>query len=269
MTLGLAVGIAGCGNVSGHHVPALRAARGVRLAAAFDVDATAAARTGAPVAGSLEELIERVDVVAVCTPPGSHADVAVAALEAGRGVLVEKPLALTLDDADRIVAAADGRLAAVGFQLRCHRKLPARAREISGVWGGPYAAGGELVGPLLDRAVHHVDLWRALLGDEVAEAHALDTADGVRLEAVMRGGARPFVELRAGGEARNELTVDGRRIDLYRMDGVLDRLRHPRELGRGGPYQAAFAAQWEALARGAPPATVGDGRRALEIVLGA
>jgi predicted dehydrogenase len=184
-------------------------------------------------------------------------------------VLVEKPLATTLDDADRIVAAAGGLLAATGFQLRCHRKLPPRARQISGVWAGPYASSGNLVGPLLDRAVHHVDLWRALLRDEVQTARAVDGDDGVRLEAVMRGGARPHVDLPASGAPRNELLIDGRSIDLYGMDGVLDRLRHPRELGRGGPYQAAFAAQWGAIAAGSPPATVGDGRRALAIVLGA
>lgn len=85
----------------------------------------------------------------------------------------------------------------------------------------------------------------------------------------MRGGATPVVDLPAGGPPRNELVVDGRRIDLYAMDGMLDRLRHPRELGRGGPYQAAFVAEWEAVAAGSPPATVADGRRALEIVLGA
>lgn len=263
----LAVGIVGCGAVACHHVPALRAARGARLAAAFDLDTAAAAATGAPVAGSLAELIDLVDLVAVCTPPDRHADVAVAALAAGRGVLVEKPLATTLADADRIVAAAEGQLAATGFQLRCHRKVPRRAREISGVWGGPDRASGRLVGPLLDRAVHHVDLWRRLLDDEVQDARAVETGDGLRLEAIMRSGARPYLDLPSDGPARNELTVDGRRIDLYRMDGVVDRVRHLRELGRGGPFQAAFVAQWEAIAAGAPPAGVGDGRRALEIVL--
>jgi hypothetical protein len=53
------------------------------------------------------------------------------------------------------------------------------------------------------------------------------------------------------------------------MDGWRDRLRHPRELARGGPYQTAFVAQWQAIAEGRPPATVHDGRRALAIVLGA
>ena len=262
----IAVGIVGCGKVAHRHVPALRAAYGVELVAAFDVDPNAARATGAAVAGSLAELIERVDLVAVCTPPETHADVAVAALEAGRDVLIEKPLATTLEDADRIVAAAQGRLAATGFQLRCHRKLPAAAAELHGVWSGPTDAS---VGPLLDRAVHHVDLWRALLGDEVAEARATPHNGGVRLEARMRGGAQPYLDLPADGPARNVLVVDGRPLDLYAMDGWSDRLRHPRELGRGGPYQAAFAAQWRAIAAGRPPATVLDGQRALEIVLGA
>lgn len=265
----LEVGIVGCGAVARHHVPALRAARGVRLAAAFDLDPRAAAATGAPVAGSLDELIGTVDMVAVCTPPAAHADVTIAALAAGRQVFVEKPLATTLADADRILAAVDGNVAAAGFQLRCHRKLPSSAREISGVWGGPYRPLGREIGPLLDRAVHHVDLWRWLLGDEVLHARVVETADGVRLEARMRGGARPHLDLPADGPERNELTIDGRHIDLYGMDGIADRARHLREMGRGGPFQAAFTVQWEAIARGEPPATIHDGRRALEIVLAA
>jgi predicted dehydrogenase len=255
----LRVGLVGCGTVARHHVPALRAARGAELVAAFDVDGAAAAQTGAQLAGSLGELIERVDLVAVCTPPEHHADVAVAALEAGRDVFVEKPLATTLADADRILSAGEG---ATGFQLRCHRKLPSRADSIHGIWSGPTNA---TVGLLLDRAVHHVDLWRTLLGDEVLTARMT----GSRLEAQMRSGARPYVELVDGGPSRNEVVVDGRRIDLYGMDGMLDRLRHPRELLRGGPYQSAFVAQWEAIAAGRPPATLADGRRALEIVLSA
>jgi predicted dehydrogenase len=255
----LRVGLVGCGTVARHHVPALRAARGAVLVAAFDVDGAAAAQTGAQLAGSLGELIERVDLVAVCTPPEHHADVAVAALEAGRDVFVEKPLATTLADADRILSAGEG---ATGFQLRCHRKLPSRADSIHGIWSGPTNA---TVGLLLDRAVHHVDLWRTLLGDEVLTARMT----GSRLEAQMRSGARPYVELVDGGPPRNEVVVDGRRIDLYGMDGMLDRLRHPRELLHGGPYQSAFVAQWEAIAAGRPPATLADGRRALEIVLSA
>jgi predicted dehydrogenase len=253
------VGLVGCGAVAAFHVPALRAARGVQLAAAFDLDRAAAARTGARVAGSLDELIDAVELVAVCTPPEHHAGVAIAALEAGRGVLVEKPLATTLADAERIVAAGAG---AMGFQLRCHRRVPVAAREVSGLWGGPGVAP---VGPLLDRAIHHVDLWRALLGDEVVSARVT----GSRLEAVMRGGARPYVELLDDGPPRNELVVDGRRIDLYAMGGWRDRARHLRELLRGGPYRSAFVAQWEAIAAGAPPATLEDGRRALAVVLGA
>lgn len=256
------VGLVGCGAVAAFHVPALRAARGAELVAAFDLDPAAAARTGARVAAALDELIAQVDLVAVCTPPERHADAAIAALEAGRGVLVEKPLATTPDDADRIVAAGAGRLGATGFQLRCHRRVPSAAGEISGVWGG---AGVAAVGPLLDRAVHHVDLWRALLRDEVASARL----NGSRLEAVMRGGARPHLDLIGDGPPRNELVVDGRRIDLYAMGGWRDRLRHPRELARGGPYRSAFVAQWEAIAAGSPPATLEDGRRALAVVLGA
>ena len=123
----------------------------------------------------------------------------VAALEAGRGVLVEKPLATTLDDADRIVAAADGLLAATGFQLRCHRKLPPRATEISGVSGGPYRllrrTGRPAAGP---RGASRGPVARAAARRGADRERGRDD-DGIRLEAVMRGGARPHVDLPTAG----------------------------------------------------------------------
>lgn len=66
--------------------------------------AEAAAKLGAT-ATTYEALPDGADGVVVCTPPGQHAEQVVAALEAGAGVLVEKPLCTTLADADRIVAA--------------------------------------------------------------------------------------------------------------------------------------------------------------------
>ena len=263
----IAVGIAGCGKVARHHVPALRAARGVELVAAFDVDRAPRGRPARAVAGSLAELIERVDLVAVCTPPETHAEVAVEALEAGRDVLVEKPLATTLDDADRIVAAAERPAGRDGLPAALPPQAAGGARRRSQASGAgrPSAT----VGPLLDRAVHHVDLWRALLGDEVADARVTRHNGGVRLEAVMRGGAGRSSICPADGPPRNVLVVDGRRDRSLRD-------------GRRGSTGCATRASWAAAARTrrvrgavggdcarAPPATVADGRRALEIVLGA
>ena len=71
-----------------------------------------------------------VDLVDICTPGDTHAEIAIAALEAGKHVLCEKPLANTVDEAEKMVAAADaaasefGTVAMVGFN---YRRVPAIA----------------------------------------------------------------------------------------------------------------------------------------------
>ncbi len=71
---------------------------------------------------SWNELVRdpEVDIVSVATPPSTHAEIAVAAMEAGKAVLIDKPLATTLEDAGRVIAARDrtGSPAAVNFMLR-------------------------------------------------------------------------------------------------------------------------------------------------------
>lgn len=117
------------------------------------------------------------DVVCIATYPDTHADYAVAALEAGRHVFLEKPIATTVADAERVVAAAraNGRKLVVGYILRHHpswTRLVAEARAL----GGPYVfrlnlnqqSSGptwevhrrllESVSPIVDCGVHYVDV---------------------------------------------------------------------------------------------------------------
>jgi myo-inositol 2-dehydrogenase / D-chiro-inositol 1-dehydrogenase len=104
----LRVGVVGAGFMGETHLAAW-AAEG-NPAVVFDLEPTRAAavagRSGAEVAGSLEELLGSVDVVDVCTATHRHAEVAIAAARAGRHVICEKPLARTLADADAIVSAS-------------------------------------------------------------------------------------------------------------------------------------------------------------------
>jgi predicted dehydrogenase len=213
----------------------------------------------------------------------------VAALEAGRHVLVEKPLAPTLEEARRIERAAEGAAgrAVMGFNLRSHRKVRrlaalvrsgalGRIRAVRSLWEEPPDDRDRGVPPLLDRGIHHVDLWRWVLGAEVQSARF----ENGRLTATV--GADVAAELRLGEADRstNVLAVDGERgvarADLYSIGEWrgFSALRHLGEVGRGGPYQGAFVAQWRAVARalrtgGDPPASLADGRRALEVLLGA
>ncbi len=107
MTGHLRVGVVGAGFMGETHMAGW-AAEGAP-ATVFDVDAATAsalaARFYARVAGSLEELVASADIVDVCTATHRHAEVAIAAAEAGRHVICEKPLARTLVDAEAIVGA--------------------------------------------------------------------------------------------------------------------------------------------------------------------
>src|SRR5262245_25271328 len=105
--MAIRVGILGCGGIArAAHVPSLARERDVAITALADQDAAnlAAARTLAPRAHATADYRDvlaaaDVDAVIIALPPALHADAAVAALETGKHVYVEKPLATSLADA--------------------------------------------------------------------------------------------------------------------------------------------------------------------------
>lgn len=103
----LEVGLVGAGGMAGVHLPAwVELGARVRV---FSVDGQApglAARHGATAVGSLDELLAGCDVVDVCTPTFTHKEIGLAAVAAGKHVVCEKPLALTVPDAAELVHAA-------------------------------------------------------------------------------------------------------------------------------------------------------------------
>lgn len=190
--------IVGSGNIAElTHVPALRAQGDrVDLVAAVDIDAERVKafceRAKIPNAytspGEMLEA-EHPDLVHVCTPPATHVDLVVRALEAGAWVLVEKPPTLSLAEYDRIEAAErdGGPYASVVFQHRfgsagkhaaeligsgeLGRPLVAlcntvwyRPQEYFDVpWRGKWATEGG--GPTMGHGIHQMDLLLAMLGD--------------------------------------------------------------------------------------------------------
>ncbi len=120
-------GLIGYGLWGRPHATAIAAAAGAELTAiACASEATAAAARadfpGVAVDVGYDALLERrdVDAVAVVVPNHLHAEVGVAALEAGKDVLLEKPMATTLPDCNRLIAAAraSGRVLTIGHELR-------------------------------------------------------------------------------------------------------------------------------------------------------
>jgi myo-inositol 2-dehydrogenase / D-chiro-inositol 1-dehydrogenase len=195
----------GCGRAASTlHAPMLARVPGAMVVALADRDPARltelASRHPAAMAHTdYRPLLEdpRVDLVAVCVPAMLHGEVAIDALRAGKHVFIEKPLALSVAECDRIVAAAgqaeaSGVRAAVGFNLRSHR-LVRHAREIiaSGelgeiellrtLWTADWSGGARPAwharrrdggGALLEVGTHQADLWRWLLGSEVESVRA-------------------------------------------------------------------------------------------------
>jgi predicted dehydrogenase len=106
------VGIVGCGRIARVHVPYIRAYKGAELVGVCDVNreqaAALARQCHLPTYDDPLMLIreQRPDVVHILTPPQTHAELAVTAIEAGVHVLVEKPMAASVDEAGRMLAAA-------------------------------------------------------------------------------------------------------------------------------------------------------------------
>jgi UDP-N-acetyl-2-amino-2-deoxyglucuronate dehydrogenase len=113
------VAIVGCGRISASHVSAVEKIDGLELVAVADVEIDRANEVaqsqGIPAFRTVEELLAAVDcdVVSVCTPSGLHPAHGITAARAGKHVVTEKPMAISLADADALVQACD----AAGVQL--------------------------------------------------------------------------------------------------------------------------------------------------------
>lgn len=179
----VAVGLVGAGPWAElAHAPMLAAGPHTRLAGVWARRPEAAARLGAPVFERVEELFDACEAVAFCVPPAVQAEIGVRAARAGKALLLEKPLADSLANAERLVAAiAEAGVAsqmvltlryAAGtreFLARCAEIEPfgGHAANISGVLLGdhPFATPWRLErGALLDVGPHVVDLLDAALG---------------------------------------------------------------------------------------------------------
>jgi predicted dehydrogenase len=184
----LRIGVIGAGWIATDHVSVLDRL-GHEVVAVCDIDTERAAKIapeGARVYEAWEKLLadEELDAVWVATPPLLHRAPAVAAMERGLHVFIEKPIARTLDDARAIADAAErtGVVCAIGYQWHAAEALE-QLREALGdepvayMWGvsiGPTAARpwflerAEGGGNLLERGSHHLDLQRAVAGDVVS-----------------------------------------------------------------------------------------------------
>ncbi len=191
--------LVGAGFIGGVHARELAGLDEAELVAVVDTDRTKAealaTRYGAPVATTdLDAVLRRddVDAVSICTPTGVHADGAVAALDAGKHVVVEKPLDVTLAAADRIIdaekrsgktvavisqhrfdrssekvlqAVRDGHLGTITSAIASHAWWRGQSYYDSGDWRGTWALDGG--GAVMNQTVHTIDLMTTVVGTPI------------------------------------------------------------------------------------------------------
>lgn len=183
---GLGVVVIGAGDMGARHARAWAVA-GACVIAVCDSDVTRAEAVAAPFGAEAQATPDEIwaqadsQVVSVCTPTHLHAGYTVAALEAGKHVLCEKPVALTLSDAYRMKEAAEqnGGELRIGFMRRFdpayHQLLEMQARIGAPVLAQATIAAGlrskRLMhdarangGPIIDMCCHLFDLWETMFG---------------------------------------------------------------------------------------------------------
>lgn len=180
------VGVVGVGHLGYHHARLYAALEGCELAGVVDPDperrARAGADFGAPAFATLEELIAKgVEAVSIATPTTTHAAVATRLLDAGAHVLVEKPIAPTLAEAEAMVALARdrGRILQVGHIERFNgavlavMEAIARPRFIECHRLSPFPMRGTDVSVVLDLMIHDLDIVLALTRSEIVSVDAV------------------------------------------------------------------------------------------------
>lgn len=201
--MAIGFGIIGCGMISNFHAKAIENIRGARIAACYDTFPAGAERFAAAnncrAYVNLDDMLAdpNVHVVNICTPSGSHMDPAVAAAKAGKHVVVEKPLEITLKRCDAIINACrrsnvklctilpsrfspanqalkaaldEGRFGKVTLADTYVKWWRTQQYYDSGGWRGTWQLDGG--GAYMNQAIHNVDLLYWFIG-EVAEINGM------------------------------------------------------------------------------------------------
>jgi len=223
-------GLIGCGRVAPRHAQSLIQLSDTQLVAVADIREDRARRFsaeyGAQAYTDYDNMLARpdIDAVTVCVPSGLHAQVAIDVLHAGKHVLVEKPIALSLADADRMIATAreagltlgvvlqnrynspvqqvrtlidQGRLGKLYLGSVCVRWYRPQSYYEDG-WHGTLSMDG---GALMNQSIHHLDALQWFMGPVASVyaytatlAHTMESEDVGVAVVRFRSGALATVE---------------------------------------------------------------------------
>lgn len=232
MSAPLPIGVIGVGSLGRHHARHLATFHGARLVGLYDLDparsAAVAHEVGAPAFADLDALLREVEAVTVAVPTSAHLEVGLQALDAGVPVLMEKPLAATVEQARALVEAAEAR----GLQLQVgHIERFNRAIRAAGPHLGdlryfdstrlaPFQPRGTDVPVVLDLMIHDLDLILHLTGG----AEAVDVrASGVAILSPHLDIATARVEFSNGAvasvTASRVARVRARKLRMFQTNG--------------------------------------------------
>jgi predicted dehydrogenase len=179
------IGTIGAGSLGYHHIRLLRDLPGAEFVGFVETNGERAAKVsaelGVPALPSIEALVERADAVTIVVPTPTHYEVAKTVLASGRHVLIEKPIAATIEEADELlsIAQASGALVQTGHVERFNRAIRAALpymdapRFIESDRLAPFNPRGSDVAVVLDLMIHDIDLVLSLVGGRVTELHAV------------------------------------------------------------------------------------------------
>jgi predicted dehydrogenase len=230
-------GVIGAGVFGGYHARQYARLDGVVLSAVLDPHPDRAARVAVPLGGrafhEMEEFLEAVDVVTIASPATHHAEQALAVLAAGKHVYVEKPIAVSVADAEKVraAAAARGLVVACGHQERVVFRamglldVPEQPLFLEALRHGPPSERSRDVSAVLDLMIHDLDL-----------ALSISTADPVTAESEGERGADGVWDA-----VRSEVTFEAgstARFDCSRL--APERRRHMKVVFPSGEVEIDF-----------------------------
>jgi predicted dehydrogenase len=232
----LRAGVVGAGVFGSYHAQKYASLADVELTAVFDPDAerarALAGELGASAVDDLDGLLALCDVVSIASPATTHAELTLKALKAGRSVYVEKPLATSLEDADKLIAAsrgglvlACGHLERVMFAAMGLLEVPELPVALHAVRRSPWSPRNGDVSCVLDVMIHDIDL-----------ALALNPSEPLAVEADGRTTHGPFLD-----EVRADVTLgDGSSLILEASRIADVRERRMRLVYRSGEIEIDF-----------------------------
>jgi len=283
--------VIGAGAFGRHHASKYRGLDGVKLVAIADANPEvrkgSLATHGVAAVAEWRDLLGKVDLVSICTPAVTHSAIVRAFLNSGAHVLVEKPIATALEEADALIALAaeTGLVLTVGHQERFVfartglLNFPDAPKEVSCWRMGPWTGRGADVSAVLDLMIHDLDLAHQMIPGAVVdvEAHSRNEmgrlADEVSTTVTFANGSvARFETSRIAANRRRGMRAvyaDG----VVEIDFLTRRMRNTTHrrlnaLELGDPLGESVAAFVKAVQTGAPALVrPEEARRALQTAL--